>query len=188
MPLPKKEYYTYEDYASWSDDQRWELIDGVPYLMSPAPLREHQRIQRNLTLKFASFLEGKPCEVFPAPFDVRLNANSYNDTVVQPDLVVICDKSKHDEKGGVGAPDMVIEILAPSTSRRDRFTKFNLYLRYGVKEYWIVDPDAHTVEVFLLTGDAYVRSGYGDTETNKVIEVKTLLGLSIDLAEIFATV
>ncbi|MDR0310315.1 MAG: Uma2 family endonuclease, partial [Acidobacteriota bacterium] len=112
--LQKDERYTYADYASWDTEERYELIDGVPYLMSPAPLRKHQSILFELSGQFRNFLKGKPCKAFAAPFDVRLNADTYDDTVVQPDLVVICDKLKLDAKGCVGAPDMVIEILSPS--------------------------------------------------------------------------
>lgn len=184
MPLPEREYFTYQDYASWTDDKRWELIDGEPYLMSPAPTSGHQRIQVELTRQFANHLEGRSCEAFSAPFDVRLNADGYDDTVVQPDLTVVCDPSKIDDAGCRGVPDMVVEIISKSTARRDRIKKFDLYQRVGVKEYWIVEPEARIVEVYLLENGKYVKTGYEDTGS---VEVKTLPGLAVDLAKVFGT-
>ena len=136
MTIPQKdERYTYLDYYSWDDGERWELIDGVAYAMSPAPAPKHQTISRELLVQIANFLKGKPYEVFHAPFDVRLNADSDDDTVMQPDIFVVCDKSKIDDKGCNGAPDMIIEILSPSTAKRDIVLKFNAYLQAGVREY-----------------------------------------------------
>ncbi|MDR0311390.1 MAG: Uma2 family endonuclease, partial [Acidobacteriota bacterium] len=97
MTLPQEnQRYTYADYYTWDDGERWELIEGEPYLMSPAPRQVHQEILRELLLQLATFLKGKPCKLFTAPFDVRLNADTYDDTVVQPDLLVVCDRSKLD--------------------------------------------------------------------------------------------
>jgi len=183
MSLPKEDQrYTYADYYSWDDGERWELIDGVPYLMSPAPLRAHQRILRELSRQFANFLKGKTCELFIAPFDVRLNADTYDDTVVQPDLLVVCDRSKLDDKCCVGAPDMVMEVLSPSTGRHDKLVKFHLYQKAGVREYWIVDPDTKTVQVCVLENGKYVTNMYGDTDT---VPVYTLDGCIIDLKDVF---
>jgi len=117
MELAKDKLYTYDEYATWDDDIRRELIDGIIYAMS-APSIKHQRIVSNLNASFFQYLKDKPCNVFPAPFDVRLNADDKNDTVVQPDLVVICDKSKLDDKKTCkGAPDLVIEITSFSTAK-----------------------------------------------------------------------
>ena len=115
---------------------RWELIDGAAYAMSPAPKTNHQRLSFFIALEIGKYLEGRSCEAFSAPFDVRLA----DDTVVQPDLSVICDKSKIDEKGCSGAPDLVVEILSDSTAYKDETEKRLLYERVGVREYWIINP------------------------------------------------
>ena len=182
-PVQKNEYYTYSDYAKWDDGARYELIDGIAYMMSPSPNRFHQEIIGNLYLQFAQFLVGKPCKVFLSPFDVRLNAAEEDDTVVQPDLLVICDKSKLTDEGSVGAPDLVIEVLSPSTARNDKSIKFKKYQRYGVREYWIVDPASNTVHAYTLTDGKYVVNVYDD---NDVAPVHILDGCFIDLAKVFA--
>ena len=184
MPLPKEEQrYTYADYCAWDDGERWELIDGAAYAMSPAPSRAHQGVSGNLYGQFYNFLKGKPCKVYAAPFDVRLNADGYDDTVVQPDLVIVCDRSKLDDKGCSGAPDMVIEILSPSTSSRDMVLKFNTYQRAGIREYWIVDPDSKMVSAHVLKNGEYTTRAYGDTGA---APVRVLEGCEIDLEDVFA--
>ena len=110
--------FTYEDYLTWSDDERWELIDGKAFRME-APNRYHQKISMTLSIKIGNYLEGKRCEVYAAPFDVRLNVGEGADTVVQPDILVICDQEKLDDKGAKGAPELIIEILSPSTAHHD---------------------------------------------------------------------
>ena len=180
--LRDENYYTYEDYYSWDDGERWELIDGVPYAMSPAPSRKHQGLLGKLHVQFYDFLRGKPCEVYLAPFDVRLNADTYDDTVVQPDLIVVCDTSKLDDRGCVGAPDLAIEILSPSTSAHDRVRKFKKYLQHGVREYWIVDPDSKTLSVNVLSEGKYVAAAYSDEDA---VPVHVLEGCTIDLSEVF---
>jgi len=179
----ENQLYTCDDYYSWDDDRRWELIDGSAYLMSPSPTWKHQGILVGLTKQFAVFLEGKPCNVFVTPFDVRLNADTKDDTVVQPDLLIVCDKSKLDAKGCNGAPDMVVEILSPSTLRRDRLIKLNLYQKAGVREYWIVDPESLTVSVHILENGKYTVTAYGDEDT---APVSVLEGCEINLTEVFA--
>ncbi|WP_156801931.1 Uma2 family endonuclease [Desulfurispora thermophila] len=161
LPTPVLKRYSYADYLTWSDDQRWELIDGIPYNMTPAPSTLHQRVSARLLVAFATYLQGKPCEVFAAPFDVRLaesadDAQTFN--VVQPDLVIICDSRKIDERGCQGAPDLVVEILSPGqAARRDRLEKYQLYQRYGVREYWLVDPYHETVEIYALKEGKFER-------------------------------
>lgn len=182
MPLPKEKHYTHSDYLTWDDDSRYELIDGVPYMMSPAPSRVHQSVSSNLHLQLASFLKGKPCRVYHAPFDVRLNADTYDDTVVQPDLLVVCDRSKLDDKGCVGAPDIVVEILSPSTARHDRLVKFQIYQKAGVREYWLIDPDTKTLQVCILEDGKYITTMYGDTDT---VHVHVLEGCAISLSDVF---
>ena len=174
--------YTYTDYLTWDDDQRWELIDGVPFLMS-APTVRHQEILGNLYLLFGNHLKGKPCKVFFAPFDVRLAKDTTDDTVVQPDLVIICDKSIMMKTGCEAAPDMAIEILSPSTGVRDKAIKLELYQRTGVKEYWIVDPAEKLVHTHILEDGRYYISCYMKTDT---APVHVLDGFEVDLAEVFA--
>ncbi|MCX6582083.1 MAG: Uma2 family endonuclease [Candidatus Aminicenantes bacterium] len=182
------ELFTYGDYMTWPDEERWELIDGVPYDMTPTPNRYHQDISGTLLTEIAQFLKDKKCQVYAAPFDIRFpEANQNEDetlTVVQPDISVICDRSKLDSKGCKGAPDWIIEILSPATSKKDRVIKFYTYERFGVKEYWLVSPDDKTVEVFILGENGkYGRPEYYTEE--KIIPCFTLEGLSINLAEIF---
>ena len=139
-----KERYTYGDYKLWDDDLRWELIDGEAFCMTPGPGTAHQSLSIHLASELWVYFKGKDCQVFYAPFDVMLPKGDESedeiDTVVQPDIMIICDKSKLQRNGIKGAPDVIIEILSPSTTRRDLDDKFKLYERAGVKEYVIVDP------------------------------------------------
>ena len=179
-----KERYTYADYSSWPEDERWELIDGVAYALA-TPTVEHQRVSREIFAQLYSFLRGKPCQVFYAPFSVRLNADEGDDTVVEPDILVVCDEKKlADGKGVVGAPDLIIEILSPSTAKQDRLTKFDLYQRSGVREYWIVDPDIAAVSVNILFHEiGYVSRAYGERDT--AVPVEVLEGCVINMADVF---
>ncbi len=184
----RKDDFTYEDLCSWPDDERWELIDGVAYDMSPAPLRVHADISKALLVAFELYLRGKPCKVYHAPFDVRLPLGEESDNqiknVVQPDILVICDEKKLDDKGCRGAPDLVIEILSPTTASRDCIKKRALYERHGVKEFWTIDPTNRLVHVYLLDSDGrYSRfTVYGDSD---VVNVSIFDDLQIDLKEIF---
>ena len=186
MPLEQEKNHTYADYASWDDSvPRCELIEGVPVLMSPGPGRAHQWSSGRLFSKIDRFLEGKRCQIYAAPFDVRLNGlGDEDDTVVQPDLSVICDLDKLDDKGCNGAPDMVIEILSPSNQKHDRYTKLELYQHAGVREYWIVDPEAKTVQANILNDGQYIISIY-DSEIRSTIPVHVLEGLEIPIKDIF---
>ncbi len=183
------EHFTYGDYLSWNDDERWELIDGVPYDMSPAPRVAHQRILGNLHYQLFPWFIDKPCQLFLAPFDVRLpeadEADERVATVVQPDLLVVCDPGKLDQAGCRGAPDLIIEILSPGTAHKDLKIKFDLYERAGVREYWIVDPAERTVMLF--TGDGDGRYGrpqvYGDHDR---VRVSIFPGVEVALAPLFA--
>ena len=184
------ERYSYADYLTWDDDKRWELIDGEAFCMSPAPARLHQKNSGELYRQFANHLEGKKCEVYSAPFDVRFVetkddvADDYIDTVVQPDIVVVCDPKKLDDRGCKGSPDLIIEILSPSTARMDMTIKFDLYQRFGVKEYWIVHPKDQTILVFKLleTGLYAVPDRYCADDT---IPVSLLGDLKVDLKLVF---
>ena len=165
--------YTYADYAAWDDDNRYELIDGVAYMMS-APSIEHQGISMELSKQLAVFLTGKQCRVFAAPCDVCINGlGDEDDIVVQPDLLVVCDESKLDGKRCNGAPDMTIEILSPSTSKRDIVLKHDKYQSAGVREYWIVDPDKKVVYVHLLENGRYVARSYKNNVSAKSYHVST---------------
>jgi Uma2 family endonuclease len=149
---PTSSLYTYGDYRLWQGDERWELIDGEAMLMSPAPRIQHQRVVGALYRQLAQFLEGNPCEALIAPFDVRLpkgnEADDAVDTVVQPDLVVVCDASKIDSLGVRGAPDLVVEVLSPATAGRDEILKRDLYERSGVREYWLIEPETLSLRVY----------------------------------------
>jgi len=174
--------YTYADYCTWDDGMKWELIDGKAYSMAPAPAWEHQRYSGRLFKQLAVHLEGKSCEVFAAPFDVRLNADTDDNTVVQPDLVVICDSSILSGTGCAGSPDMVVEILSPSTAAYDKSVKLNLYMRAGVREYWIVDSDAKLVHTHVLENGRYFVTCYVGSDA---VPAHVLEGCMIDLSEVF---
>jgi len=175
-------YYTYEDYYSWEDDERWELIDGKPYLMS-APSANHQRALIELVRQFANFLKGKKCRVFAAPFDVRLNHDTLDDTVVQPDVLVVCDKEKTaDGKALKGAPDLAIEILSPSNPKHDTLVKYKKYMESGVREYWTLDPQSKTVNVNILVDGKYITHRHNEKDK---VPVHVLGGFIIDLEEVF---
>jgi Uma2 family endonuclease len=144
QPQPSHSGYTYADYRNWPANESWELIDGIAHAMGPAPLRLHQKVLLQLARQVADTLEGKTCEAYIAPFDVRLPKGAENDetidTVVQPDLSVICDPAKLDDKGCRGAPDWIVEVLSPATASYDHLTKRTLYERAGVREFWLVHP------------------------------------------------
>lgn len=181
--------YTYGEYVLWDGDERWELIDGEPYCMSPAPTRAHQWILVDFTRQLASALLGHRCQVYAAPFDVRLpEGNEVDDnirTVVQPDVVVYCDPTKLDDRGARGAPDFAVEILSPSTTARDRRTKTDLYEKHGVREYWIVDPLAKNVEVRILGADGKWAAPTVHARGGR-LRIAVLEGLEIDLSTVFA--
>ena len=151
--------YDYENMLSWDERERWELIDGKAYQMA-APTITHQRVSRNLFRQIDAYFRDKKCEAFYAPFDVKLfakkdDAPSDIDTVLQPDIAIICDPEKLDRTGCRGAPDWIIEILSDSTGRRDRREKYGLYEEAGVREYWIVDPDMRVILAHNLENGEY---------------------------------
>lgn len=155
--------YTYADYLQWRFKERIEIIKGKVFKMSPAPARSHQRSSSELSRIFLNFFHKQKCEVYIAPFDVRLvdkRKNSTKDediiTVFQPDLCVVCDPKKLDKRGCIGAPDLIIEILSPSNSNREMKNKYELYEENGVKEYWIVDYVYKTILRYVLKDDIYI--------------------------------
>jgi len=203
MGIPKKKIdqkFNYGEYCSWPEDERWELINGEAYDMSPAPSSNHQRISIRISSSINTWLKGKKCEIFSAPFDVLLpifpvkDENKIN-TVVQPDISVICDPSKIIKKGCLGAPDLIIEILSPSTSKKDLNEKFQLYEKHGVKEYWIVDPGNKFIQVFHMQNEGKDSGKYDDgnlvppadwrEDKNTVAESVVLEGFQVDIQELF---
>lgn len=180
--------FSYADYLKWNNDERWEIIDGLAYSMSPAPLPLHQQILAQLVTELSLYFRNKKCVVYPAPFDVRLTkAKKRNDQifdVVQPDISVVCDENKIDDKGCLGSPDLVIEILSPSTASRDHILKRALYETNGVKEYWLVDPVHRIVTVYQLTeNNKFGPVQYYDDQCK--IDVSIFAELQIDLAQVF---
>lgn len=181
MGLPKRdgERHTYGDYLTWPEETRYELIDGVAYAMAPAPMRQHQEVLGELFRQVANALLGHPCRAFIAPFDVRLpkaeEADEAIDTVVQPDLSVVCDPHKLDARGCRGAPDWIVEVLSPATAGHDHILKRAVYERAGVREYWLVHPVDRIVTVYRLEGGRFgvpeVRELKGRQEVKVLPEV-----------------
>lgn len=175
--------YTYADYLLWKFQERVELFKGKIFKMSPAPNTRHQKVSFNLGGMFYNFFRNKKCKVYVAPFDVRLpNKDGEIKTVVQPDLCVICDINKIDDKGCVGAPDLVIEIISPGNSKKELNNKFALYEEAGVLEYWVVQPEYETVLIYILENGKY--KGLSPVADGEVISV-TFPDLKIPLEQIF---
>lgn len=183
--------YTYADYLMWRFSERVELIKGWLHKMSPAPRRIHQEIEGVIFYKFYHFLELKGCKVYQSPFDVRLKSNKGHDaeidTVVQPDICIICDKSKLDDAGCLGAPDLIVEVLSDSTAKKDYNEKFNLYEENGVKEYWIANPATKSIEIFALKDDTYESLGiFSESEGYTDVEGVLFPEMRIPLKTIFS--
>ncbi|MDZ4794364.1 MAG: Uma2 family endonuclease [Bacteroidota bacterium] len=182
--------YTYADYLHWQFEEQLELIRGKIFKMSPAPSPLHQKISLVIGSIFYRKLKKTNCQAFPAPFDVRLpvrNKKKDNEinTVVQPDLCIVCDESKIDSKGCIGSPDLIVEILSPGNSAKDVKLKFDVYEKAGVKEYWIVYPVEETVAVFVLSEKANY-SGATLYAGNDIIQCRAVPGLTVTLKEIFS--
>lgn len=194
MPVPLQkdvERFTYAHYVTWPAEERWELIDGIPYDMSPAPSRYHQEISMNLGFEISKFLKGKgkKCKVYAAPFDVRLPGGEQTDvetmTVVQPDISVVCNPEKLDDKGCKGAPDFIAEITSLATIKKDMKDKLLIYEKHGVPEYWIIQPEENLVMVYKLNEQKrYDRAKVFSKEDK--IELKLKEGtIEIDLGKVF---
>jgi len=189
LDLNKK--YTFADYLQWLDDKRREIINGFVKMMTPAPNLLHQQIAYELISVFSKFQKKtiNNCKIFFAPFDVRgpQNGEKADDkiyTVVQPDIVIICDKNKLDKRGCIGAPDFIVEIISPSTAERDMNDKFKLYEQHGVREYWIVFPNEQFVNAYFLQEGKYELTGVFTREDK--IPVKIFNDeFSIDLKDVF---
>ena len=180
--------YTYADYLKWTFDERLEIIKGKIFPMS-APARMHQKVSGKFFNKIANFLEGKQCEAYSAPFDVRLtplkrNKSDKVHTIVQPDICVICDLDKLDEKGCVGAPDLIIEILSPGNTRKEMREKYDVYQENGVKEYWLVEPQDKCVFVYVLN-EAGKYIGLQPVTDEDILTSTVFSDLQIDLSSVF---
>jgi Uma2 family endonuclease len=189
--LDLNQTYSYADYMSWRFDDALELIKGKIMLMPPAPTVNHQRIESNLLVEIGGYLKGKKCDVFPAPFDVRLYdrrksilASKDIKTVVQPDICVICKPELLDQQGCNGAPDWIIEILSPGNSKREMKIKYDLYQESGVTEYWLVYPSEHAIHQFVLDDQTYqLKQMYSDDD----MAIPHLFpDLKINVTDIFA--
>jgi Uma2 family endonuclease len=186
MGLPQRDRreYTYGDYLTWPDDPRCELIDGEVYSMAPAPSLTHQDVAGEIYRQLANALPGGPCRAYIAPVDVRLptgdEADDAVDTVVQPDVLVVCDDAKTDRRGVRGAPDLVVEVISPGTAGHDQVRKRRVYERAGVREYWLVHPIDRVLTIYRLEGTGFgaadVRELTGETQ------VGILSGVVIDWA------
>lgn len=180
--------YTYADYFKWTFEERVELLKGYVHKMSPAPNRKHQQLSGRIYNQLFNFLKGNKYEVYSAPFDVRLPRKSKDDkdifTVLQPDICVICDPAKLDDRGCIGAPDLVVEILSPGNNKKELKNKYELYEESGVREYWIVSPQHEWLMAYTLVEGQYQPSRLlttGDTVTSSTIH-----GFSLDLQDLFA--
>ncbi len=189
--LDPSKRYTYADYLTWQFSERVELIKGWLYKMSPAPKRIHQKISAHLIARIDQIFKDKPCDYYAAPFDVRLKKQQDDpkamDTVVQPDISIICDRNKLDDSGCNGAPDLIMEILSETTAKKDYNEKFNLYEENGVKEYWIVNPATLTLEIYFLTDNSiYQLYGLFDKKNNDdKVTGQLFPDLEISLKEVF---
>lgn len=181
--------YSYADYLLWKFEERIEILRGKIFKMSPAPSSSHQRISTELFGGLYTYFRKSSCQIFHAPFDVRLpdsqKKNTDKDifTVVQPDLCIICDKSKIDERGCVGAPDLIVEILSPGNTTKEMKNKFRLYEEAGVREYWLVEPNDRVIFVYVLRDGIYI--GLAPFTEEDILKSEIFEGLEMSVAEIF---
>ena len=183
--------YTYADYLKWKFEERVELIRGKIMKMT-APNRKHQDVSRELMHTITSFLKDKTCKAYSAPFDVRLpltnkSTNEEIITVVQPDLCIICDASKLDDKGCIGAPDLVVEILSPGNSKKEIRLKYEVYEEAGVKEYWIINPVEENIAALLLNKEGKFNGAKLYASQEKLMSV-AVPGLEVNTSDIFQTI
>lgn len=180
--------YSYADYMRFEFEERLEIIKGYIFRMSPAPSRIHQKISGRIYVPIYNALNGHQCEVYSAPFDVRLAKKTQDDkevfTVVQPDLVVVCDQSKLDKRGCIGAPDIVVEILSPGNNKKELINKYEVYEEAGVKEYWIVSPTHKTFFRYIIDENGKFQPTKMLTEGEEVT-TKIIPGFKLVLDEVF---
>lgn len=190
MALARRDdaHHTYGDYLGWPEDVQYELIDGAAYLMAPAPDLAHQRLTGALYRQLSNALEGHVCEALIAPLDVRLpkgdEADAEVDTVVQPDVMVVCDPARLDRRGVRGAPDFIVEVLSPSTAGHDHVRKRRVYERAGVREFWLVHPVDRVLTIYRLEGTEYGKPAV--QELGGTTDVAILPGVTIDWDPIVA--
>lgn len=177
--IKKEELYTWADYQNWPDTERWEIINGEAYMMSPAPTTRHQAALGAIARDFLNHFHNKKCKPFLSPVDVKLS----DEDIVQPDIVVVCDSRQIKETHIEGPPALVVEIASPSSAVHDRMRKMRLYAEAGVKEYWIVTPFPSMVEIFLLDGKNYLMHKAFDRDQTLVSA--TFKKLKINLYEVF---
>jgi len=182
--------YSYADYLQWTFEDRLELIKGKIFKMSPGPNLYHQDISVIVSNEIYNYLKGKPCKVYVAPFDVRFprktdgNSNKKIYTVLQPDICVICDLSKLDKGGCIGAPDIVVEILSPGNNQKELRNKYEVYEEHGVKEYWIISPQDETFLKYTLVESKYQPSKL--MTIGDIITTNILPGFELSLKTVFA--
>lgn len=188
LALRDSGHHTYGDYLHWPEDVRYELIDGAAFLMAPAPTLDHQDIAGEIYRQLANVLQGKACRAFIARVDVRLpkarEADEKIDTVVQPDVLVVCDPAKLDRRGVRGAPDLVVEVLSPSTASHDQLLKRRVYERAGVPEYWLVHPNDRIVSIYRLVDGEYGKPDIHELKGHTPVGV--LPGTAIEWDELIA--
>jgi Uma2 family endonuclease len=189
--LDLTKHYTYADYVKWTFDEAVELIKGRVFKMA-APLSNHQKTSGNIFRVFANYLHKKPCEVFSAPYDVRLpkpmsqrKSDKDIETVIQPDICIVCDKSKIDRRGCVGAPDLIVEILSKGTASKDVKDKFELYEESGVREYWIASIEDETVLVYRLNKNNQYQADHRPYAQGDTIRIGIFDDFVVDVEEIF---
>lgn len=188
MPMQRRHNYTYGDYRKWAEGERVELIGGQAYAMTPAPSRIHQEVLLALSTEFYNFLRDKTCRAYIAPFDVRLPKENERDeeidTVVQPDLSVVCDPGKLDDQGCRGAPDLVVEVISPGSLKLDLTVKRRLYETVGVREYWVVYPHEKIVMAYVRDEDGRFTEGetYGKQDA---VPVRIFDSFEIRLDRVF---
>jgi Uma2 family endonuclease len=189
LPIQENKKYTYADYLTWPEEERWELIDGTP-CMQAAPSWQHQSVSGELFRQISNYLHGKSCRVFTAPFDLRIPSKNEKDedteNVFQPDIVIVCDAKNLKGTGYYGIPNLVIEVSSPSTAKMDKILKFNTYEKAGIKEYWIVEPEGKVVSVFTLQENN--RYGRPEMYTEEdAIKVSIFSDLIVNLSTAFAS-
>lgn len=183
--------YTYADYLRWEFEERLEIIRGKIYWMTPGPGRTHQTIVTRLSFHLGNYFENHRCHLFHAPFDVRLidpMKKSKEDedivTVCQPDLMVVCDEKKLEERGVIGAPDFIVEILSPGNAKKEMGIKFELYEENGVREYWMVGPSEHVIYQYVFNGEKFI--GRKPVIEDEKIHSAIFPNLAFDVEQIFS--
>jgi Uma2 family endonuclease len=187
--LRDQSHYTYADYRTWSEDVRYELVEGAAYMMAPAPSVDHQTLAFEVGRKLGNALEGHPCRVLMAPVDVLLSQELHQvddavDTVLQPDVLVVCDPQKVTPRGIRGAPDWILEVISPASASHDQIVKLAAYERAGVREYWLAHPVDRVLTIYRLDGTAYGRPQI--VELTGETPVAVLAGVTIRWAPVVA--